>query len=869
MRKNFLFAALTVLLAGFWFGGASLATGLACSTESGAVACIGDTWYSSLSDAISEAVDGATIKLINNYEVAQNTMLLINNNKDLTIDWNWNTINWSSNWNTTNHTILIWWTGNITLSNLIISGFGDDQDVVYSFAISPLYTSASYKWKLTLNWVGIEKFNRQAIVIGNGEFEINNCVFTGKGEENIYQQGILIYNWSWTITNTDISGIRAGSNDDTYGILLAGDWTVDVSYTNIFNSDAAVAVSPTDANWASALEITTSSWRIILWEWNNFEWNDVISIVPMGTDGVKTDSTIEITAGTYLWEILIDENITGNASIEIQWWTFSEKPDNSHLAAWKKAIKNADNKWEVVDGFTVTFDPDNGEDVRSGDVASWATAQKPETDPTKDGYEFTWWYNWTDLFDFTTPITADITLTGKWLMKHTISFDTAEWTPATIESEVKLDWEKVTKHEATKTWNVLVWWLKGEDEYDFDKALTSDDDATFTLTAKWEAIAPSTWEVEDESFTWVIIEPEEWLTWTDTQSSIEAAVASNNSNATMQWAAELNVYKDVDGDGTKDEGDDLLNKKVNFSGAVAVRIPVQWEVAAVKVKVRHNGETTFGTEWLTTDSAATCNDWIASAPYNGSDIKVTSWYAEIYTCSASTFIAYTETAKPAPSYSWGGGGSSSSSSKAITTDTKATTGDNKTVDNNKTDETKADETKTDENNWTNGEKATDSKYSQEMIDAYNWAFKNGITTMPSIDEADMEGGLTRIAMAKMLSQYAINILGKTPDTSKVVPAFPDVTAQMDADYSNGVTLAYQLGIMWIGIETFRPNDLVTRAEFATALSRLLFNTPDGEDNYYTTHLQKLMDEKIITVDTPDLQELRGYVMIMLMRSANS
>ena len=92
-------------------------------------------------------------------------------------------------------------------------------------------------------------------------------------------------------------------------------------------------------------------------------------------------------------------------------------------------------------------------------------------------------------------------------------------------------------------------------------------------------------------------------------------------------------------------------------------------------------------------------------------------------------------------------------------------------------------------------KTEDSKYSQEMIDAYNWAFKNGITTMPSIDEADMEGGLTRIAMAKMLSQYAINILGKTPDTSKVVPAFPDVTAQMDADYSNGVTLAYQLGIM--------------------------------------------------------------------------
>jgi hypothetical protein len=48
----------------------------------------------------------------------------------------------------------------------------------------------------------------------------------------------------------------------------------------------------------------------------------------------------------------------------------------------------------------------------------------------------------------------------------------------------------------------------------------------------------------------------------------------------------------------------------------------------------------------------------------------------------------------------------------------------------------------------------------------------------------MYGPLTRIAMAKMLSQYAINVLGQTPDTSKVVPNFPDVSAKLDADYNN-------------------------------------------------------------------------------------
>ena len=70
----------------------------------------------------------------------------------------------------------------------------------------------------------------------------------------------------------------------------------------------------------------------------------------------------------------------------------------------------------------------------------------------------------------------------------------------------------------------------------------------------------------------------------------------------------------------------------------------------------------------------------------------------------------------------------------------------------------------------------------EMHRAYKFAFKHGITTMPSIGEADMNGTLTRIAMAKMLSQYAINVLGKTPDTGKEVPAFPDISPELNEQF---------------------------------------------------------------------------------------
>lgn len=157
-----------------------------------------------------------------------------------------------------------------------------------------------------------------------------------------------------------------------------------------------------------------------------------------------------------------------------------------------------------------------------------------------------------------------------------------------------------------------------------------------------------------------------------------------------------------------------------------------------------------------------------------------------------------------------------------------------------------------------------ANYSMEEKQAYHYAHINGITTMNSIDKANMWWNLTRIAMAKMLSQYAINILSKEP-ANTIVPDFPDVDAKLNEDYNYGVSLAYQLGIMWIWIDKFRPYDEVTRAEFGTALSRMLYWLEDGNP-YYSTHLTRLKKEWIIKNDNPTLKEKRWYVMLMLMRS---
>ena len=169
---------------------------------------------------------------------------------------------------------------------------------------------------------------------------------------------------------------------------------------------------------------------------------------------------------------------------------------------------------------------------------------------------------------------------------------------------------------------------------------------------------------------------------------------------------------------------------------------------------------------------------------------------------------------------------------------------------------------------------TSNAYTQEQIEAYAFAKDNGITTTSSIEEARMNTPLTRIQMAKMLSYYAINVLWQTPDTTKKIK-FKDVSSKLDKQYDNWVTLAYQLWIMWINMpkNRFRPNDEVSRAEFVTALSRMLYNIDDwvykATRKYYQPHMAKLYNEWIITQTDPSMKEKRWYVMLMLYRSVDT
>jgi len=160
-----------------------------------------------------------------------------------------------------------------------------------------------------------------------------------------------------------------------------------------------------------------------------------------------------------------------------------------------------------------------------------------------------------------------------------------------------------------------------------------------------------------------------------------------------------------------------------------------------------------------------------------------------------------------------------------------------------------------------------NEYSSELQQAYKWAYGNKITTMDSIDKANMKWNITREEMAKMISNFATNILWKTPDTTK--PCL-FIDSNINPDLVESVTKSCQLWLMGQWVTSFRPKDSVTRAEFWTVLSRALWwNQNEWWSTYYENHLKALKSEWIMTkINTPMDKEVRGLVMLMLMRSVD-
>ncbi|MBE7046808.1 MAG: hypothetical protein E7396_05265 [Ruminococcaceae bacterium] len=238
-----------------------------------------------------------------------------------------------------------------------------------------------------------------------------------------------------------------------------GGWFIDAACTVAFNFETPVTESTTlYAKW-SPIPVTMYT-------------------VTFYSDGGSAVAPQTVSNGS---------KITKPADPTKEGYTFNGwlKPDNSAFDFANDTITgNITLKatW-TINEYTVTFNPDNGEATDEVSVNHGDLVARP-TDPSKIGYTFD---KWTKLdgteFDFSTPITGNITLKATWTKnEYTVTFDANGGYPVPAAQTVEHG-ECATKpaDPAKQGFDFLGWYI-GADEYNFATYVTSG----ITLVARWE-----------------------------------------------------------------------------------------------------------------------------------------------------------------------------------------------------------------------------------------------------------------------------------------------------------------------------------------------------------------------------------------------
>ena len=232
-------------------------------------------------------------------------------------------------------------------------------------------------------------------------------------------------------------------------------------------------------------------------------------------DGTQWDFSTPVTSDVTLtakWEIQVyTVRFSGNGgkpvmqTAEVVWGACAEEPveptlANKSFAGWY--AEGSDEAWDFSTPVTsdvtlfarwntvtykVTFDPANGAGAATSEVESGTAVSQPAA-PAREGYDFLGWYTADGTqWDFSTPVTSDVTLTAKWeIHVYTVRFSGNGGKPVMQTDEVV--WGACAEEpvEPTKA-NMAFqgWYAAGSDEaWDFSTPVTSD----MTLFARWNTV---------------------------------------------------------------------------------------------------------------------------------------------------------------------------------------------------------------------------------------------------------------------------------------------------------------------------------------------------------------------------------------------
>lgn len=167
----------------------------------------------------------------------------------------------------------------------------------------------------------------------------------------------------------------------------------------------------------------------------------------------------------------------------------------------------------------------------------------------------------------------------------------------------------------------------------------------------------------------------------------------------------------------------------------------------------------------------------------------------------------------------------------------------------------------------------------ETNKSYCFAFSIWSTTKTTLEDAEYNREIRRSELAKMVSEYAVQILHQVPEQGKTCHHYNDVTSRYKT-MDPYITMVCALGLMWVDnngdqMIHFRPKDLVTRGEYMTVLSRMLYgrkydisDDEIGKVPFYQYHLDNLVSQGIFNHRLPEIEVQRYMVFYTLYRLAN-
>ena len=246
---------------------------------------------------------------------------------------------------------------------------------------------------------------------------------------------------------------------------------------------------------------TKENYNFVRWEYNNREYNF----------DTKVSSEMTLKA---IWEEVKEEEkyydiefvvngITKKLSLskitekDLEELGFEEK--NGYEIKWYLNDQEFDfnepltenislvGKYVKLTVYTVKFNSNGGPAVSSQKVKPNEMITEPDT-ITRYGFIFEGWYLNNVKFDFTTPITQNITLVAKWsedpkVKRYEVTFDSDGGSK--VDKQRIIENEKVKEPKApTKDGYKFIGWLLDDKQYDFKTKVTKN----ITLKANWEKI---------------------------------------------------------------------------------------------------------------------------------------------------------------------------------------------------------------------------------------------------------------------------------------------------------------------------------------------------------------------------------------------